>query len=256
VFVSDRVQPGSIYTLPLLRRGIVYAEPEDIDIMQTVRVGEVMTANPDTVPADMPLPALIDEFGRTRHHGFPVVEDGRLVGVVTLSDLGRAGPDGLEGAELTAGDICTRHPLTVTPDDPVFRAVRRMASLDVGRLPVVSPDDHGRLVGLVRRADIVKAYQRAVTRSLGVQHRQQSSRLRDLSGARFVEFVVEPAAPVTGEAVRDVPWPERTVLTSVRRGADLIMPNGDTVLQAGDVVVALTQHDTAAEVRRLLVGED
>ena len=42
------------------------------------------------------------------------------------------GPDGLEGPELTAGDLCTRHPLTVTPDDPVFRAVRRMASLDVG----------------------------------------------------------------------------------------------------------------------------
>jgi chloride channel protein, CIC family len=254
VLVSDQLRPGSVYTLPLLRRGIVYGEPEDIDIMQTVRVGEVMTPDPETVPADMPLSELIAVFAESRYHGFPVLDGDRLVGVVTLTDLAKPGVDGPEGGALTAGDICTRPPVTVTPDDAVFRAVRRMAAIDAGRMPVVSPDDHGKLVGLVRRADIVKAYQRGVTRSLGVQQRRDSSRLRDLAGAQFIELHVESGAPAAGQAVRDVTWPERTVLTSVRRAGDLIMPQGDTVLEPGDEVVALTDQASVEELRQLVAG--
>jgi len=254
-FLADRVEPGSIATLPLLRRGIVYAEPDDVDIMQTVRVGEVMTRRPETVPTDLPLDDLAARFRVTGHHGFPVVEPGsdpqrpRLVGVVTRADLAAA-----DATARTVGDICTRRPVTVVPSDPMYRALRRMAAIDVGRLPVVAPDDHSLLVGVIRRADVVRAYQRAVTRSLGSQHRRESSRLRDLTGVRFTELVVDPAAPVAGRAVRDVAWPPRTVLTSVRRAGELVVPDGDTVLQPGDEVVVLTGSDTVDAVRDLLGG--
>ncbi|HVL99371.1 MAG TPA: chloride channel protein [Egibacteraceae bacterium] len=266
-FLADRLDRESAYTLPLTRRGIVYAEPEDVDIMQTVRVGEIMNPDPPAVPPSMTVPELQAEFRRTRRHGFPVVDGDRLVGVVTISDLARAvNPDGVDEdamtrtgdimalRERTVGDICTRRVLTVTPEDPVFRAVRRMGAIDAGRLPVVAAEDHSRLVGMVGRADVVKAYQRAVTRSLGVQQRQQSSRLRDLAGTQFVELVVAPDAEATGRAVRDVVWPPRTILTNVRRNGEAIMPNGDTVLEAGDEVVVLTDQQVAGEVRRLIAG--
>jgi chloride channel protein, CIC family len=251
-FVSDRVHPGSIHTTPLLRRGIVYAEPEDVDIMQTVRVGEIMTTDPATVPASMTLAELIDTFAATRHHGFPVVDGDRLVGVVTLADLASPDATGLDRDSPTVGDVCSRRVVTVTPEDPMFRALRRMAALDVGRIPVVSAEDHGRLVGLVRRSDIVTAYQRAVTRSLGAQQRRDSSRLRDLAGTQFVELVMDDRAPAAGKQVRDVDWPERTVLTSINRLGDVVMPNGNTILEAGDVVTVLTDANATEAVRRLL----
>ncbi len=265
-FLADRLDRESAYTLPLTRRGIVYGEPESVDILQTVTVSEIMTADPPTVPPSMTVGQLQAEFRRTRRHGFPVAEDGRLLGVVTVSDLARAAHvDGDDEAmtatgdimavrERTVGDICSRRVVTVTPSDPVFRAVRRMAAIDVGRLPVVADDDHSRLIGLVGRADVVKAYQRAVTRSLGVQRRQQSSRLRDLAGTQFIELVVAPNADAAGRAVREVTWPPRTILTSVVRGGEAIMPNGDTVLEAGDEVVVLTGQGAADEVRRLIAG--
>lgn len=248
-FVADRIHPESVYTLPLREEGIVYADPEDIDIMQTVNVGEVMTTAPDTVDADWSLEQLREEFDRTGHHGCPVLSDGRLVGVVTLSDLSRADRLGEDG---TVRDICTRQPVTVTPEDPVFRGLRRMAALDVGRLPVVSSEDHGELVGLLRRTDIVKAYQRAVTRSVGVQQRDDRAHLRDLAGVQFVELVVEPSAPVANQLVRDIGWPHRTILTSIRRNGEVITPHGDTRLEPGDEVVLLTGSDDTAEVRRLI----
>lgn len=255
-FITDRIYQDSLHMAELREEGVIYAEPQDIDIMQTVEVGEIMTTDPDVVPHDLPLGELRRRFLTTGHHGFPVVDGDRLVGVVTVSDLARVDrgevPSDVPVEQLTAGDICTRRVVTVTPKDPVFRALRRMASLDVGRLPVVDPQDHSRLVGLVRRADIVKAYRRAVTRSLGVQQRRDRSRLRDLAGVHFMEFVVDPAAPAAGRAVREIRWPERTILTSIRRDGEVITPHGDTVLEAGDEVVVLTAPEVAEEVRRLI----
>ncbi len=250
-WVSDRLWRESTYTWPLLRKGVQYSEPEDIDIMQTVRVGEIMTTDPETVTEDLPVVQLSERFQRSGHHGFPVLgADGRLVGIVTRHDI-----EGIEGEAFyttTVGEVCTRRLSTVTPEDPVFRAVRRMAALDVGRIPVVAPDDHGRLVGLVRRSDLVTAYQRALTRSLGVQQRKDRSRLRDLADAVFVEIRVDPRAAAAGRAVREVGWPQRTVLTSIRRRGDVVMPNGSTVIEAGDEVVVLTARDRVEEVRALL----
>ena len=243
MLVSERLDRDSIYTRALRQRGIVYAEPQDLDLMQTVTVGEVMTARPATVPADLPLSSLIDRFAATGHHGFPVVDpaqgDDRLVGIVTLSDLGKPDAGGLDGRELTAGDLATAPCVTVTPADPVFRALRRMAAIDVGRLPVVAPDDHSRLVGLFRRADLVSAYQRALTRTLGAQQRSATSKLRDLAGVSFVEMSVGATAPVAGCAIRDITWPGRTVVTSIQRAGDVVVPSGTTVLEPGDQVVVL-----------------
>ena len=274
--VADRINPDSVYTYPLRKQGIVYAEPEDVDIMQSVSVGEIMTTGHDAVPASMPVAELRRLFATSGHHGFPVLGgDGRLTGVVTMSDLARADEEETaratgerapphrthDGAPhhrrphdgvVTVDDICTHQPVTVTPDDPVFRAVRRMASLDVGRVPVVSSEDHGILVGLLRRSDLVKAYQRAVVRNLGAQQRRQWSQLRDLGGVQFVELRVEAGAPSDGKPVKEIAWPQRTVLTSVRRDGQVVLPRGDTVLQAGDEVVVLTGRDTADEVHRLM----
>lgn len=255
MLVSERLDRDSIYTRALRQRGIVYAEPQDLDLMQTVTVGEVMTTQPATVPADLPLSGLIDRFAETGHHGFPVVEAAdhgeRLLGVVTLADLGKPDVEGLDGRERTAADLATTPCVTVTPSDPVFRALRRMAAIDVGRLPVVAGDDHSRLVGLFRRADLVTAYQRALTRTLGAQQRSATSKLRDLAGVSFVELSVGATAAVAGCAIRDITWPGRTVVTSIQRAGDVVVPSGLTVLQPGDQVVVLADPAVMEAVRDL-----
>jgi chloride channel protein, CIC family len=241
-FVAELRGTDSIYHHQLRERGVVYGQTDDLDVLQTVTVAEVMTEHHPTVPEGLPRAEVERRFTVSGSHGFAVTDDrGRLVGVISVRDLQR------EGA--TAGELCTRRTLTVTPDDPVFRAVRRMASLDVGRIPVVDPQTR-RVLGMIRRADVVTAYQRGINRSTGVQQRQATGRLRDLTGVRFVELVIEEDAAIAGCLVRDVTWPERTVLTSIRRGGEVIVPKGTTVLEAGDELVALTGH--ADEVRRLL----
>lgn len=251
-FLADRLWEGSIYTRPLKEEGIVYAEPDDIDVLQTVTVGEIMTREPTTVAAEDPVSVLESAFVAGGSHGYPVVDAaGRLRGVVTVTDLATR-MEGRDPDTTTVAQIATRRVSTVTPDDPVYRAVRRMGALDIGRMPVVAPDDLGRLVGMVRRADLVEAYQRAITRSLGAQQRNDRAQLRDLADTQFVEVVIRPGSAAADILVKDVAWPVRTVLTSVRRAGEVITPAGATLLLAGDVVVFLTAKGTVDAVRAIL----
>lgn len=232
----------SVYLQELRERGVLFAQVEGLDVLQTVTVGEVMTRDHPTIQQHATVPEVRERLDATGSHGFAVVDDdGRLVGVVTRRDLVRPGA--------TARDICTDRVLTVSPDDPVFRAVRRMATLDVGRIPVVDPTTR-ELVGVLRRADVVRAYQRGINRSLSAQQRRSVGRLRDLAGVDFIELVLDSASPSVGRAVREIPWPERTVLTSVRRTGEVLVPTGDTVLEAGDELVVLTGEP--GSVRELL----
>ncbi|MFA9444977.1 chloride channel protein [Egicoccus sp. AB-alg6-2] len=235
MFVTELLGWDSLYLHQLRQRGVVFGQVDDLDVLQTVTVGEVMSPAPDNVVRqDQDLDAVRRRLVETGAHGLVVVDDRqRLVGVVAVSDLTRDGE--------TAGEVCTRRALTVTAADPAFRAVRRMASLDVGRLPVIDPQSR-QVVGVLRRSDVVRAYQRGISRSLGAQQRAASGRLRDLAGVGFVELVLQPGSPVAGSAVREVPWPERSVLTSVRRNGEVVVPRGDTVLEPGDELVVLTGH--------------
>jgi CIC family chloride channel protein len=256
-FVAGRFNPYSVYTAPLKEEGIVYGQPDDVDIMEAVTVGEVMTTSPDTVAADLPVDQLRAEFQRTHHHGFPVVRGDTLVGIVTVSDLAKGeGTAADNGEAVTAGEIATPEPetATVTAEDPVFLALERMGAREVGRLPVVDRTDHCRLAGLIRRQDIVKAYQQAVSRRAEDEQARESTRLRDLPGVHFVDFVVGEDAPVDGEQIRNVTWPSSTTLACVRRNGHTLSAGGDTGLSAGDVVTVVTPNETTETVRRLIAG--
>ena len=249
-FGADRLRWRSIYVEGLRRRGVTLDRPEDVDVLQRVTVREVMTRAdaPDvTLPADMPVDELRARFVQGSLHGAVLVgADGALAGVVARSDLDR---DAASRPAATARDIATHRPATAVPEEPVFRAVQRMANLDVGRLPVVDMAT-GRVVGVFRRADVVRAYDRGIERTVADRLSGEAGRLRDVTGLEAVRLVVAAGSPVADAQVREVTWPERTILTGVQRGSEAIVPAGDTRLAADDVVVALTGDPDA--LRELL----
>lgn len=136
--LSEHLRRNSIYTLKLTRRGIRLERGHDIDVMQGIEVGEAMTTQFATVPADMPLTELARLFRESHHPGFPVLDaNGDLVGVVTVQDLERATSRG-DVLNLTADDITTRSLRVAYPDEPLWAALKRMGTRDIGRLSVVS----------------------------------------------------------------------------------------------------------------------
>lgn len=137
-------------------------EPLDVhraeveDIMKDIKVSDVMTYNFPTMAASMPVKEIANLSRDTGHHGFPVIDDnGYLVGVVTLADLAaclRAGT-----ADLPVGDVVAKSPLVAYPDQSLYE-VLSTTDEDYGRIPVLDRQSDGRLLGVLRRQDIIRAY--------------------------------------------------------------------------------------------------
>lgn len=254
LLVAERLHRESIYTLKLTRRGIHLRRGRDVDVMESVRAEEVMVRRPVTVPVDLPVTLLAGEFLRTGRHGFPVVnEDGSLFGVVSLEDYRRVtAEEPTSTDQLTVRDIATRDVVTVFPDESVGVALRRMAPRDLSRLPVVARDDPRRLLGVVRRNDIVRAYEVGVLRREEARHRAEAIQTVNHSRAEFVEVPIEPGSHAVGHTVAELDLPRAAVLISIRRGRELVIPHGDTRLESGDVVTALCEREWIDEVRALL----
>lgn len=246
--LAEHLSKESIYTMKLARRGVHLERGQDIDVMQGVLVGEAMTTDIDTVGVDLPLSNMEQVFLETHHHGLPVLDENQeLFGVVTLQDLRRAQDSGpLEGH--TVREIATQSVLTAYPDEPMWAALKRLGTRDVGRLPVVDRKDPKRLLGVIRRNDIVRAYRVGISRRLDLQERADKLKLGKLTGMEYLEIHVMPGSPVIGRCVRDLPLPEESLLTTVRRGTKVILLHGDTMIQEGDQLTAVTGSDCASQL--------
>jgi CIC family chloride channel protein len=136
--LSQYLRRYSIYTLRLYKTGVPIERDRDVDLMKSIQVCEVMTREPEAVQAGTRLANLADLFVRTRHHGFPVLDDrGDLLGIVTVQDLERIATAGGEMDQLSVADITVRDVVVVHPDDSLAEALEIMGDGNFGRLPVV-----------------------------------------------------------------------------------------------------------------------
>ncbi|MBI4301831.1 MAG: chloride channel protein [Chloroflexi bacterium] len=162
--ISQHIDRESIYTTKLVRRGIVLREGDETDVLRTIKVREAMVKNPPTVYSQAPVRELMTKFEDSEeYHAFPVIdESGDLVGIVTESDVAEAMSDDTSSAKV--GDIATTSLIVVHPDQSLHEASNLLAKNDIGRLLVVSRDKPQRLLGLLRRHDIIRAYGQAQSR--------------------------------------------------------------------------------------------
>jgi len=247
---SRLLNKESIYTLKLSRRGVHLDQGRDIDVMQGVKVGEIMTTDVHVVSPEMPLTSLAEAFLETHHHGFPVVgSEGDLVGVVTIQDFDKSLDEArIEGR--TVGDIATCDDLLVAyPDEPVWEALRRLSVRDVGRLPVLERDDSLHLVGIVRRSDIIRAYKVAIINRSHHQHKAETLKLEKLDDATFLHLVIPQDATVVGMRVKEVDLPVDCLIVSVLRGKKQQAVHGNTIIHAGDKITVFTNEECSSIVR-------
>lgn len=127
-------------------------------------VKDVMSTALVTVEPDMTLPDARYLIKQYKIRRLPVVKNGALVGIVTLTDLLEAGPSdaiALNASEIdarlkriTLQQIMTLQPYTILPSATLSEAASVMLKNKIGSLPVV--DEHGHLVGLLTESDIFK----------------------------------------------------------------------------------------------------
>jgi CBS domain-containing protein len=117
-----------------------------------MQISQIMTPDPDTARPQDTLQAVAARMDRGDYGSMPIVEDGRLVGVVTDRDIAvRAVGQGL-GPDTAVSQVMTPDPVCVAPESDLESAAEIMQDEQIRRLFVTDDDD--RLVGVVALADV------------------------------------------------------------------------------------------------------
>ena len=163
VLVYRGFSTESIYTLKLKRLGIDYLTTLGGDLMAAITVREALTPRIVSIHQNATIREMLRLIAKTGHEWFPVFDGHEeLVGVVTYKDVVKAVDEGrLEEPVLSY----TTHDVICTFSDESLREVLiRFNQGDLGHLPVVDPANPKRLVGVISRLDVIKAYNRALAR--------------------------------------------------------------------------------------------
>lgn len=253
--LAARIEPESIYTLKLVRRGIDFRGRAGLGVTAGVMVGDVMTpmSAMHTADPDMTLNELASLFQETGHHGVPVVDQGsHLAGIVTLRDL----ETGLtmSGGETQVREVMTRELELAYSDESLEMVLRRSGSFDVGRIPVVDRDDPTHVLGVLRRGDILRAYTSALAKQEDWFHTLDRRRVEHVTGTHVVEIDLTEDDAAVGKALGELNLPPECLIISIHRKGRRIVPQGATRLRAGDHVVALSPYDGGRRLKRCLEG--
>ena len=157
-FVTVFTMKRSILTEKVARRGVHVSREYQVDVLEQIRVSQVMRKDFDTIRTTAPLVELLRKASEDKDWvGFPVVgEDGRMIDYLTRADVGKLRRSE-EGSGLTVGELASSPRAVAYPDEPTRVAADRLAEVDTDSLPVVDPDEPGKVVGLFSRDDAFRA---------------------------------------------------------------------------------------------------
>lgn len=247
--VATAVSRDSVYTEALRRKA---ETPEGVDpaAVDALHVADLMRQEQTTVPADLPLPRLLDAFVAARRNHLYVVEDeGRFRGAVNLHDVNRELRAAGGEAVLTARDLAETRFETTTPGETLLRVLDRFAAQECERLPVLADRRSRRLVGTISKRDILSVYSLdLLQRTRAVPGRSQSL---EVPLERFVDEVALPpdlAGRRLAEAALDERWGV-SVLMVRRAGTGLLIPRAGTRLRAGDRLLVFGPRDRLQALR-------
>jgi H+/Cl- antiporter ClcA len=187
--ISALLLKRSVLTEKVARRGFHLTREYSVDPLEVMFVREVMETGVVTLPATMTLPGALARFTSPEHRQsldrqhrqrlYPVLDDDRLVGVVTRRDMLELSY-GEEDGRLVS-DVMVRQPLVVHEDNTLREVANLFAANRVARAPVVRRGTSDQLLGLITVTQLLQG------------------RERDLHEERHSERVLGLRAPRSGQ---------------------------------------------------------
>lgn len=121
-------------------------------VRPAITVSQIMSRDPQLIPADTPVEEIARRMQRYGYEGFPVVRDGKLIGLLNRREVDRAMAHKLPR---TAASLMEAGEVTVQPDDSIDHLRQVMTETGWGQIPVIQPET-GAILGIVTRTDLLK----------------------------------------------------------------------------------------------------
>lgn len=219
-------------------------------VLDLVLVVDAMSTDVRSTSPDTPVLELASRFGDQTLRSLPVVDaEGSLIGLVTATDVQSALlRENVE--EERAQDIMTTSVTICRPDESLRAVLQRISDREIAQVPVVDRDDPTRLLGLLRREQILWALGEMTSehgrllRSVGLAEGRSEDSLQ-------LSLEVRPQhRELCFKHMRELKLPDQCLVTILRRGDRAMVPNGDTVVEPGDVLALVTTRSHEGRLRR------
>ena len=149
--VAETLFPRSLYEHLLQTKGIdLKEEPPQGDFLSQLTAAQVMQSQVESLASDLTLEQVLPIMSQSHHRGFPVLEQERLVGIFTQTDLANAHQ---RPRQTPLRELMTPNPITVFPEARLSDVLYLLNRYQLSRLPVI---DNQRLVGIITRTDIIR----------------------------------------------------------------------------------------------------
>ncbi len=260
--LAQYLEPESIYTMKLSRRGVHLERGRDIDVMRSFHVAEVMHTPAPTLPENAPFHQVVEQFLDSQDPYYYLMDrEQKLAGLVSLHDVKEfLSEGGLEGLVI-ARDLARPISTTTHPQETLAECLRKLAEADLEQLPVIDVNPVSKLVGVVTQRDLIDLYDRQVLRrefigTASVTASQDRNTLTLPHRYTVVPFPL-PAAYV-GKTLRELDLRARyhvtviAVRTETSSGSRDNLPQPEQLLQAGEILVLAGYREDIADLRRSL----
>jgi len=143
-----------------------------VDILQTIKVKDLLPRirKVNLIPQDMLFVEFKRYFAKTKQHYFPVMDqDGRLNGIFSSTDIrGVLFSSEIENL-VVMKDIATSDIILTTPEEDLNTVLQKFTTKNIDSLPVVETDDHGILIGMLTRREVISFYNERILEMKGQQ---------------------------------------------------------------------------------------
>jgi CBS domain-containing protein len=145
-----------------------------------VAIADVMSLRVVKVSPDEPVRLAIARMLEENVGSVAVCEGQRLVGIFTERDVLRLAGEGPEFADVNVGDVMTRNPVTISPDDQILAAAQLMSERRIRHLPIVQGDN---LLGIVGIREVMRTLVERLWRTQDPEARERARELLSRGGS-------------------------------------------------------------------------
>jgi CIC family chloride channel protein len=263
--ISTLLSRESIYTLKLVRRGVNIHGGKELNVLKSLKVSQVMHPEIEIVSPSVPLAELVTRMMVSpQAHLFVVAGNNRVHGYISMEALRPILKDYETVSNVVnASDLMDRKVTVVTPGETLDMVMQLFGRFALEEIPVV---DKGRLIGTVRKSDVIEAYNREIFKldmasglatSFRLHQRTELERLALLEGV----LILEVSAPrqFVDKSLAELKLRERygaTVLTIKRlssEGSEKVsytLPAPATRIKRGDVLIVFGLQDDLSRFPR------
>lgn len=151
--VAEKIDKRSLYDLLLEWKGIhITKEPSLEGFLVQLSAADVMQRRVETLSSQMNIDEAVQAFSHSHHRNFPVLANGKVVGIVTQKDLVNLGSHNFS-KDTAISEIMTPEPVTTSPTATLAHVLHLLNRYNLSCLPVT---EGRKLVGIITRSDIIR----------------------------------------------------------------------------------------------------